>query len=100
VVSVFELNLNAKGGLYELARGSRWLNSPAFDVLFYIHLGAASLTAAVWLGLVFASLLLFPRPPRPGAFSRLHKVLGWIGVVGMGATGLTGGLFYLMAFWD
>ncbi len=68
-----------------------------YDCLI-IHLCFAIPTALLWFAVIVRALRRFPRPPVPGAHSRRHAQLGWLGAVGMALTALTGWLFYWLAF--
>lgn len=99
VVALFESNIQAQGGIYDMARESTYVASPWFSRLFAVHLAFASTTGTVWLALVATSLWKIRNFTTPNTFRRFHRIAGWLGVVGMTGTGLTGGIFFILAFW-
>jgi len=63
-----------------------------------LHLLFAVTTPLIWgvtLGLAWKK---FPHPPVPGRHSRMHKLLGWLSVIDLIMTALTGIWFYYLAF--
>lgn len=97
VVGALEINLHILGGVEGMVSPERGVSDLARTVLS-IHLSFAGSTALVWLGLVGTSWLKFPRPPRPASFSRIHRVVGRLGLAGMVGTAVTGFWFYLALF--
>lgn len=63
-----------------------------------VHLVFAISTPLLLAATTVLALRRFPSPPRPGAHSRTHKVLGWLSTVDLGLTSLTGLAFYYVAF--
>ena len=63
-----------------------------------IHLVFAISTPFLWAATLFLALKRFPNPPTPGRHSRLHKTLGWLSVIDIVATSVTGLWFYYVAF--
>lgn len=74
----------------------KW-GSPVGTMLL-VHLGFAVPTALAWAYVVWGALRKFPNPPAPSPHSQSHRRWGWVAAVGMTMTGLTGILFYWMAF--
>lgn len=66
--------------------------------IFWVHLTVAVGATVAWLLTLVTALRRFARPPRPGAFSAVHKRLGWAAAALMGATAVTGWTFYWVAF--
>ncbi|MEZ5942960.1 MAG: DUF420 domain-containing protein [Planctomycetaceae bacterium] len=66
--------------------------------VLWIHLVFAISTPFLWIATTVYALRRFPKPPQPGEHSRLHKTLGWISVVDLVATSVTGLWFYYVAF--
>jgi putative membrane protein len=75
---------------------AKW-SCPA-GVALIIHLFCAVPTALLWTLVIVQALRKFPRPPQPGRHSNAHKFWGWLAVVEMFLTALTGWLFYYLAF--
>ncbi|WP_437223758.1 DUF420 domain-containing protein [Planctomicrobium sp. SH661] len=63
-----------------------------------IHLIFAISTPFLWAITLILAWRRFPNPPRPGQHSGTHKLLGWLSVVDIVATSVTGLWFYYAAF--
>jgi hypothetical protein len=63
-----------------------------------IHLLFAVPTTLLWIVVTVRALRNFPRPPQPGTHSAAHKFWGWLAVIEMCGTALTGWIFYYLAF--
>lgn len=77
------------------------LSGAAFEQVrqvLWIHLIFAISTPLLWGTTLILAWRRFPRPPVPGSHSRLHKTLGWISVLDIVATSVTGLWFYYVAF--
>ena len=98
-VTALELDLRFAGdGVMELARRSRYAGTGVLEATLSIHLVFATSTALLWIALIALSLRRFGNPPRPGAFSRTRRILGWTAALDMAATAVTGGIFYVLCF--
>lgn len=75
--------------------GDAFLNAQR---VLWIHLVFAVSTPFLWAATLFYALKRFPSPPQPGDHSRLHKSLGWLSVVDIVLTSVTGLWFYYVAF--
>lgn len=96
-VTVFEVDIRIHGWR-ERAEPSPYYASGAVDRMLAVHLFFAIPTVLIWAYVVIAALRRFPHIPVPGPYSRRHKFWGWIAVVEMTMTAVTGWLFYWMAF--
>lgn len=101
-VILFEVDVQSskfivKDGWRSLTVESPFHGAP-IDRLLRIHLVFATITALLWILTILQALMNFPSPPRPTAYSRNHRILGWASTVGIGATSITGWIFYYMAF--
>lgn len=63
-----------------------------------IHLLFAVSTPVLWAVTIVLALKRMPRPPAPCQHSQLHKKLGWLSVLDLVLTAVTGLLFYYRAF--
>lgn len=63
-----------------------------------IHLVFAISTPVLWATTLILAWRRFPNPPVPGRHSRLHKTLGWLSVLDIVGTSVTGLWFYYVAF--
>jgi uncharacterized membrane protein YozB (DUF420 family) len=98
VVGLLEYDIRRSGGLRELAKGSRFYDTGWLETSLGIHLFFSNFTSVVWLCLLIASIWKFPRPPAPNAFSRIHRIWGRVGMIGMVLTCITGVEVYLIGF--
>ncbi len=99
VVSLFEYDLRLQGGIFEMVKGSRFEGTTFLNISIYFHTFLAISTSIIWIWLVIASWVKFPKPPRPDRFSKMHKRWGKIGMVDMILTGLTGLQLYIFGFY-
>lgn len=97
VILVFEGNLKYSGGIFKLTQGSGFAGTPVLDASIYTHMVFSISTAVLWVLLIPLSLIRF-RPPQPGSFSRVHVILGRIGMIDMLLTGITAIVLYLVGF--
>jgi len=67
-------------------------------VSLVIHLTFAVPTTILWVWVVAQALRAFPKPPKPGAHSRQHRLFGRLAGAGMLFTAVTGWCFYWLAF--
>ncbi len=104
-VAAFEVDLQLVQGGWQKVMAKQDLSAEALqrkvaDVrpVLLIHLVFAVSTPVLWAVTLVLALWKFPRPPVPGAHSRLHRVLGWASSVDVTLTSVTGLLFYYVAF--
>jgi hypothetical protein len=101
-VLLFELDIRFNGWVQRAAPspyfdpGNKW-GCPA-GISLIVHLSFAVPTLVLWVVVVTRALRNFSRPPQPGPHSQWHARWGWLAAVGMVMTGVTGWLFYWMAF--
>lgn len=101
VVLGFELEIRLSGW-EDLARQSPhwqpgWWND-AIDYALAVHLVFAIPTPLVWIYVIVRALSGFPRPARPAAHSRQHKIWARVAALAMAMTAVTGWVFYWLAF--
>lgn len=63
-----------------------------------VHLIFAITTPLLWGTTLILALREFARTPVPGKHSQLHKTLGWLSVIDIVGTSVTGLWFYYVAF--
>jgi putative membrane protein len=103
-VLLFELDMRLQGGWQNIVNhdaSKPRLTGEALEqvrMLLYVHLCFAISTPVVWGATIYLALKRFPNPPMPGPHSQLHKKLGWISVIDLVMTSVTGLGFYYMAF--
>src|SRR2546422_507030 len=102
-VAAFEVDVQWVHGGWEkiVAERTPALSAYALDGVkqaLGIHLWFAISTPVLWAVTITLALRRMPNPPAPCAHSRLHKTLGWLSVIDLGLTSLTGLIFYYRAF--
>ena len=101
-VIAFEIDIRMHGGWEEIVGG----RTPVLSVeqfatvkqTLYVHLVFAISTPLLWATTIMLALRRMPRPPAPCVHSRLHKTLGWLSVIDLVLTSITGLAFYYRAF--
>lgn len=96
-VTLFEVDLRMLTYWRERAEASPYYTTLVFPSL-YIHLLFAVPTALIWTFVVVQALRKIPSPPTPSPYSPRHKLWGWIAVIEMAGTAVTGWIFYYLAF--
>jgi len=100
-VVAFEIDMRFFTDWESLAVGSPYYASGTWNLVWYslvIHLCFAIPTPLVWVVVIVQALRKFPRPPLPNAHSHDHRRWGWIAVILMTLTAVTGWVFYYLAF--
>ncbi len=103
-VLLFEVDMRLQGGWRNIINrdpANPRLAGEALDqvrTLLYVHLCFAVSTPILWGATIYLALKRFPNPPVPGPHSELHKKLGWLSVLDIVMTSVTGLAFYYMAF--
>ena len=98
VVGVFEYDLSSQGGIFKATAASSLAGTPTLNFWIRFHSFFAESTVLIWLVLITVSLIKFPKPPAPNAFSGIHRFWGRIGMVWMLATGITAIPVYYFGF--
>jgi len=96
-VALFEIDMQFLTRWEERAEPSPYFSTWVYPAL-YVHLFFAVPTAVLWVFVIVQALRKFEQPPRRNAYSRRHMFWGWLAAVEMLLTGLTGWLFYWLAF--
>lgn len=97
-VALFETDLRMSGGIFALTAASPYAGTTFLNASIYIHTLLSISTSLIWIALIALSLRRFPKPPVPGDFSRTHRWLGRLGMIGMTLTGITGVELYIFGF--
>ncbi len=97
-VGVFEADMNGLGGIFVATAASSYAGTPTLNFWIYLHTAFAILTTLLWFVLAIASVMKFPKPPQPNAFSGTHRVFGRLGMITMAITGLTSVPVYVYGF--
>ena len=96
LVVLFEIELRTYGWRHH-AEVSPYYQTTLPPVL-NVHLFFAISTSLLWLVTFLTAFRKFSRPAKPNTFSKTHKLLGRLTVFGTCMTGITGWMFYYMAF--
>jgi uncharacterized membrane protein YozB (DUF420 family) len=97
-IVAFEIDMRLITDWRKLAEPSRFMASGAVDTTLAIHLMFAIPTPVIWIITIVHALRNFPNPPQPGPCSARHRKWGWLSVVMMSMTAVTGWIFYWVAF--
>ena len=101
-VVLFEIDMRLHGGWAQIVNRPEGRLTPermaTIQQALYIHLVFAVSTPVLWGITIAGALRKFANPPVPSPYSRIHKVLGWVSVVDLTLTSVTGLIFYYLAF--
>ncbi|MEC7564083.1 MAG: DUF420 domain-containing protein [Planctomycetota bacterium] len=95
-IVAFEIDIRLHGWIHLTTESP--FEAATIKRFLYVHLAFAIPTPLIWIVVIVKALRRFPKPPQPNSYSSQHKKLGWIAVCGMTMTGLTGAVFYYVAF--
>lgn len=104
VVMAFEVDMRLHGGWQNIVNKHPEAPRLTGDALHHvrlllrIHLVFAVTTPVLWATTLILAWRRFSQPPRPGAYSRAHRALGWISTIDLLLTSGTGLTFYYYAF--
>ena len=95
-IIVFEVDMNLHGWIHLTTESS-------FDLIIikrylYVHLIFAIPTPLIWIAVIYKALTRFDKPPVPNDYSQQHKYWGWLAAFTLTGTGVTGAIFYYVAF--
>jgi len=95
-VLAFEIQIRIYGWRH-LAELSPYYDSWVLPALVF-HLIWAIPALLLWVFMIYGALKNFGLSPKPSKYSIIHKRMGRLAVITMMGTGLTGWLFYWLAF--
>jgi uncharacterized membrane protein YozB (DUF420 family) len=99
VVILFEYDMQAHGGIFEMVKGSAYEGTTFLNFMIYFHTLLSISTSLIWIILIPVSLKKFGASnPKPGRFSRTHKRWGRLGMWDMALTCITGLILYIFGF--
>ncbi len=100
-VALFEVDMRI-GGWRHRAEASPYIGHEGSTnwviVALSVHLCFAVTTAILWIVVIARALANFPKPPVPSAHSPWHRLFGTAAAIDMACTGVTGWIFYYLAF--
>lgn len=100
-VLAFEIDMRFFTDWEELAAPSPYYAAETWCpvwIALAVHLAFAVPTTLLWVVVIYRALRGFARPPRPGPHSGSHMLWGRVAGFGMLMTGVTGWVFYYLAF--
>lgn len=97
-VVAFEVDVRFVTDWRVLAAASPYYDSGLVDWALGVHLVFAIPTPLVWIFTIVQAMRKMPDPPAPGAYSSRHRNWGWMSVILLNLTAVTGWCFYLVAF--
>jgi len=101
-VVLFEIDMRLHGGWQQIVNRPAGRLSPermaTIQQALYIHLVFAVSTPVMWAITIVGALKNFSNPPTPVPYSKIHRRLGWISVIDLTLTSVTGLIFYYLAF--
>ena len=99
-VTAFEIDVQLVHGGWEKIVQKRPTPPERIEFLrrvLWVHLVFAVATPLLWGYTLVMALKQFPKLPEPCAYSRMHRVLGWVSTVDIVLTSITGLAFYYLA---
>src|SRR5690606_25434742 len=98
VVLLFEYDMKQNGGIFEMVKGSAYEGTFFLNFMIYFHTFLSITTSVIWIILIPVSLRKFGKDPKPGKFSKSHRLWGKIGMWDMALTCVTGLILYIFGF--
>lgn len=98
VLTAFELDVRLNGWQHRAAGSLDGRPTQAVFTALGIHLCFAITTVVLWVVVIVRALRRFPNPPVPNEHSAFHRRFGWLAVIDMLLTTVTGWVFYILAF--
>jgi hypothetical protein len=96
-VLALEVQIRLAGGGGALLHGSRFAGTALIRGITIAHIAGAILTYVAWIGLFAVSYRKYPSI-LPGRFSRLHRRVGRMVILGLQFTALSAAAVYLLGF--
>lgn len=98
-VLLLELQIRISGGSGSLVVNSSYVDSPFFKYILIAHIIGAVLTYIIWGVTIFWSNKKFKLGlTLPGRFSKMHKRLGYVAIIGLFYTALSALAVFNIAF--
>lgn len=86
------------GGSGSLVAQSAYVDTSFFKILLPSHISGAVLTYIIWAVLIFLSSKKHTHKNLPGTFSKTHKTMGKMVIVGLFYTAITALLVFIFTF--
>lgn len=100
-VTLFEIDMRLNGWRH-LAEASPYYSANKLEGLvnwsLWVHLFFSISTTLLWIYVIPAALLRFSSPPQPNEYSPRHIFWARLAAIDMTMTGVTGSIFYWLAF--
>jgi len=98
-VVILEVHIRLSGGSGSLVENCPYVDTLFFKIILIAHITGAVFTYICWAITIFWSNKKF-RKVLPGNFSKIHKKLGYITIIGLFYTGITSLIVVTMAFFQ
>lgn len=96
---ILETQIRLMGGSGSIVQQSQYYGTPTFKIILFAHIIGAVLTYAIWAILLFITHLKYKKQKRlPQKFTRLHRILGMITIIGLLYTAITALAVYILTF--
>ena len=95
-VLLLELQIRLSGGSGSLVQDSPYLHTTFFEVVLTSHIIGAIITYIIWGILLFRSNNKYKKRVLPGVFSKAHKKIGILTIVGLFYTAITSLIVFIM----
>jgi len=95
-VIMLEIQIRISGGSGSLVQDSSYIDTTFFKVVLTGHIIGSILTYIVWGILLFKSKNRYKKGNLPGGFSKTHKRMGYITVIGLFYTAITSLAVFIM----
>lgn len=86
------------GGSGSLVANGSYAETYIFKFILPAHIIGAVLTYILWTFLLIVSIRYYKNNRLPGAFSKTHKKLGKITIIGLSYTAITALIVYMLTF--
>lgn len=98
-IALFSLegSIRLHGGSGSLIAGSPYAGTTLLKVVFLLHIGPAVLTYLAWVWLTIKSWRTY-KSGLPGAFSKTHKRVAWLVIIGLVWTAISALFVYYFGF--
>jgi uncharacterized membrane protein YozB (DUF420 family) len=97
-VIILEVQIKLSGGSGSLVEMSPYLSTTFFKVVLISHIIGSILTYIIWGILLFKSNKKHKKELLPGGFSKSHKKMGYITIIGLFYISITSLIILIMMF--
>lgn len=96
---ILETQIRLNGGSGSIVQQSQYYGTPSFKIILVAHIIGAVLTYVIWAIIIFITHLKYRKRQRlERNFAKLHRILGFITIIGLIYTAITALIVYIMTF--